>query len=343
MLLNFHSAYLALQAMCKKKRRRGGEGKGWFTKDSDPRINASGRPSVLTEMNHKKRYDTDIVNQALSNEQKNHATDLQGVRLRPCPSAPHAITTTDEGVNDIVDLSRLRQSQSDALRLHRDYVNGKRRPPTKHLISLTMNKVHNRGFGVSVHYTCKQCKFVSPIFKLYATTTTGGCATNVQAAVALSKVPIKSSDAAFLFSSLNLNAPVEKTLQKHFTKACSVASAVLEESLSQNRSVVRDYLQVVGRSDDPDCPSASVSLDGQFNRPIYHGYDGKSTSVSEPVIENETNLNLLVSHAVVSKLDGTYEKEKVIFLIGETFSQNVNYYHSFFFATFYSKLAYKWG
>ena len=145
------------------------------------------------------------------------------------------------------------------------------------------------------------------------------------------------------FLSLNLNAPVEKTLQKHFTKACSVASAVLEESLSQNRSVVRDYLQVVGRSDDPDCPSASVSLDGQFNRPIYHGYDGKSTSVSEPVIENETNLNLLVSHAVVSKLDGTYEKEKVIFLIGETFSQNVYYCHSFFFGTFYSKLAYKWG
>ena len=328
MLIHFHCTHLALQAMSKKKRRRGEVGKGWFTKDSDPRINAGGRPSVLTEMNQNKRFDSEIVNQALNNEQKNHATDLQGVRLRPCPSAPKTIVTTDEGMNDIVDLSRLRTSQSEALRLHRDYVNGKRRPPTKHMISLTMNKVHNRGFGVAIHYNCKQCKFVSPIFKLYATTPTGGCATNIQAAIALSKVPIKASDAAFLFSTLNLNAPVPKTLQQNFTKACSVASNVLEESLSQNRSVVRDYLRVVGRSDDPDCPSASVSLDGQFNRPIYHGYDGKSTSVSEPVIENETNLNLLVSHVVVSKLDGTYEKEKVIILVAETFPKRNSLFHN---------------
>ena len=298
--------------MCKKKRRRGGEGKGWFTKNSDTRINNTGRPSVSSEINHRKRFDSEIVDRALKNEQKQNITDLDGVRLRPCLSSPNTITPTEDGSNDIIDLGRLQQAQNESMRLHQHYVNSQRRPPTKHIVSLSMNKHLNRGFGVSVHFTCKQCQFSSPLFKLYATTSTGGCATNVQAGIALSKVPIKASDAVFLFSSLNLNAPVRQTLQKHFTQACSVASDVLEDSLSDNRGTVRDYLDIVGRSDNSDCPSASVSLDGQFNRPVYHGWDGKSTSVSEPVIENETELNLLVSHAVVSKLDGSYSLDKVI-------------------------------
>ena len=64
-------------------------------------------------------------------------------------------------------------------------------------------------------------------------------------------------------------------------------------------------------SADPDCPSIAVSFDGQYNRPVYHGFDGKATSVSEPVVEQETDLNLLVSYSVVSKKDGSYPVEKV--------------------------------
>merc|ERR1712035_25576 len=41
------------------------------------------------------------------------------------------------------------------------------------------------------------------------------------------------------------------------------------------------------------------------------GYDGQSSSVSEPVIEAETGLNLLISHAVASKFDGSYNKDAV--------------------------------
>ena len=136
--------------------------------------------------------------------------------------------------------------------------------------------------------------------------------TNVAAGVALSKVAIKPSDATFFLASLNVNGPSRQTLQKYFSQSCTVAEEVLEEAVSSNRSTVYDYLRVVGRIDDAACPSASVSLDGQFNRPVYHGYDGKSTTVSEPVLENETGLNLLVSHAVTSKLDGTYDANKVV-------------------------------
>ena len=85
--------------------------------------------------------------------------------------------------------------------------------------------------------------------------------------------------------------------------------------MSSNRGTVHDYLRIVGRIDDEACPSASVSLDGQYNRPVFHGWDGKSTTVSEPVMENETGLNLLVSHAVKSKLDGTYDANKVSTLV----------------------------
>ena len=294
-----------------KKKKRGGRGKPFFG-CTDERNNISGRPAVLPGIIPKTRFSYEIVTQAAKNEQKRSITDLPGVSLRPKTSLPTTPVISDDNSNDVIDLNRLKQSQSEAMRLHHDYVTKQRRPATKHIVSLSLNKLSNQGFGVSIHYRCKQCKFVSPVFKLFSTTATGACATNVQAAIALSKVAIKSSDATFLFSTLNLNAPSAVSLQKHFSRSCTVAGDLLEDSLSQNRAVVRDYLNIVGRSDNPDCPSASVSLDGQFNKPVYHGYDGKATSVSEPVIENETDLNLLVSHAVVSKWDGSYSQEKVL-------------------------------
>lgn len=56
----------------------------------------------------------------------------------------------------------------------------------------------------------------------------------------------------------------------------------------------------------------TLSSDGQYNRPTFHGYDGKATSVSQPILEEETDLHLLCGHAVVSKKDGSYPKDKVI-------------------------------
>lgn len=293
-----------------KKKKKGGLGKPFSS--CDERSHNSGSPAVLPNLISKTRFNHEIVAQAAKNEHKRCIMDLPGVSLRPKTSLPTAPVISDDHSNDVIDLNKLKQSQTEAVRLHHDYVTKQKRPATKHIVSLSMNKLRNQGFGVSINYRCTQCKFVSPVFKLFSTTATGACATNVQAAVALSKVAIKSSDATFLFSTLNLNAPCAVSLQKHFSRSCSVANDLLEDSLSQNRAVVRDYLNIVGRSDNPDCPSASVSLDGQYNKPVYHGYDGKATSVSEPVIENETDLNLLVSHAVVSKWDGSYSQEKVL-------------------------------
>ena len=126
------------------------------------------------------------------------------------------------------------------------------------------------------------------------------------------------------------------TLQRHFTNANKVSQSVLEESLTENRGFVQDYVGALSsepvsklsastsavagsttaasapaRPSDENCPSIAVSFDGQYNRPVYHGFDGKATSVSEPVVEQETDMNLLVAYSVVSKKDGSYGQEKV--------------------------------
>lgn len=286
---------------------------GLFQKGFDPKRN-SGKPSESKPGQYplKKRFDADLVSKACANESKRHASSLPGVTLRPSVSSPPSCRIVDSE-NDIVDLALLNTAHSTALKLHSNYVNDrKRRPATKHTVSLVMKKTRNLGFGVSIQYHCTQCKFVSPVSKLYTATANNGCVTNQQAGIALSKVSIKASDASYLFSTLNLNAPATKTLERQFTNSCSVSNDVLEESLATNRGIVSDYMRIVGRHDEnQECPAVSVSLDGQYNRPVYHSYDGKSTSCSEPVVENETNLNLLVSHAVISKHDGTYDKTKV--------------------------------
>ena len=137
--------------------------------------------------------------------------------------------------------------------------------------------------------------------------------TNLQAGIAFSKSALKPSDAHFFLSSLNINGPCRQTLQTQFTQANKESAALLESALSENRGIVRDFLSIEKGSSLEAVPAIPVAFDGQYDRPLYHGYDGHSSSVSEPVLEAHTGLNLLVSHSVVSKLDGSYDVEKVRF------------------------------
>ena len=297
--------------MSKKKRKGGGVGMP-FTKGKTLPWQLTGRALEDTQPGIKKRYPAHLLRQACTNEGKRHPSLLPGVSLRPQPppSEPPVATTTDS-CNDIVDLQLLAHAQTDASKDHHSYILSRRRPSTRHVPTLKMEKVANRGFGVTVCFRCSGCQFRSSDYKLYYTTESGACVTNLQAGVALSKIPIKSQDAAFFMASLNVNGPAPKTMQRHFSDSCSVAPEVLDDSLADNRGELRDYVTIVGRNDNPACPSGKVAIDGQFNRPVYHSYDGKSTSVSEPVIEQETGLNKLVGHAVISKLVGSYAKDKV--------------------------------
>lgn len=253
-----------------------------------------------------KRYDNKLFQQVLNNTQL-PLHRLPGVRLRPFEQLPTRNYDNDVS-SDVIDLSKLNQAHDEAFRQHKQYA--LTRKSTKHSTNLKLEKIRNQGFGVQALLYCTQCFFKSAPFKLYETTPTGACLTNVQAGVAFSKTSIKPSDASFLFSTLNINAPSRNALQTHFTNVNQAASQVLESALSQNRGIVRDYVSMQSEVVDP-VPSVRVAFDGQYDKPLYHGYDGKSTSVSEPVLEAETGMNLLISHSVVSKSDGTYDKEKV--------------------------------
>ena len=295
--------------MARKRRKSGGLGKP-FAK-ADTRI-SSGNPSTLTKPRGSlKRFDRDLMQKACENEGKRHFSQLPGVVLRPACTQSE-VTPTTKSTNDVVDLELLTNARHSAAKDHANYVtNRARRPSITHSPSLVMEKVSNQGFGVTVRFRCKGCRFISQNYKLFLTTPTGTCLTNLQAGIALSKVSIKAQDAAFLFDTLNVNGPTAKTYQHHFTASCAVAPEVLEESLVENRGDVTDYMIAVGRANGVDCPDPSIQLDGEFDKRVYRTYDGKASTVSEPVIENETGLAKLVAHAVVSKLDGSYPKDKV--------------------------------
>lgn len=290
--------------MFRKKRVRGSP----FTKNDDRRC--SGSPLVLkgADIPIYKRHSKMLVFQVIENT---HLSSLKGIKLRPSNTAASPYGKDTENSNDIIDLFKLNQSLATSLNQHRQFALKKR--STKHTPNLKLNKVHNKGFGVQARYHCTGCTFTSNLFKLYDTTQTGACLTNVQAAMAFSKSAIKPSDAEFLFAALNVNGPSRQTLQKHFSSVNQASLQVLESALAENRGVVRDYVAIRDGSCDA-VPAVAVAFDGQYDKPVYHSYDGKSSSVSEPVLEAETGLNLLVSHAVVSKLDGSYDQEKVGFL-----------------------------
>ena len=272
---------------------------------------STGRASVIKiGGKRRKRFSLEVCKLALQNSNFKTYDQLPGVGLRPLACSTNSAVSDEGSQSDIIDLKLQQNSYKQAHSAHKLY--SSQRNSTKHIPALVMMKVSNQGFGTTVQYKCKNCSFLSQKFNLFATTSTGACVTNIQSGIAFSKTCIKPTDAEFLFNAMGVSCPSRVPLQKHFNDANGSCDSLLQESLSQNRGLVRDYVGVLSQQSSQDsCPSVCVSFDGQFNRPTYHGFDGKATSVSEPVIEHETNLNLLVGHAVVSKKDGSYAGEKV--------------------------------
>ena len=303
-LCRFITPWLCLFQMFRKKRSNGGKP---FYGNSDPR-RSSGQPTVICENAPVyKRYDQKLVSQVCKNSEI--AFDkLPGVHLRPLTTTTTKTISDNDSTNDVIDLEKLDQAHKLSMKLHRQYSVSKR--SLKHIPNLKIKKIRNQGFGVHALYICTACRFSSTPFALFQTTATGACVTNVAAGVAFSKTTVKPSDAEFLFSTLNINGPCRSTFQKHFTQVNTVAQQVVEQEMSHNRGVLRDYVAIRdGKVEDR--PGVGVTGDGQYDERSYHGYDGTSKSVSEPILEVETGMDLLVSHAVVSKLDGSYEKDKV--------------------------------
>ena len=257
----------------------------------------------------RRRFPKDLCTLALKNANLPSVTQLPGVRLRPMDKGSETTLYTDSSSNEIIDLKLQQDAYRSAHRQHRDFA--VKRKTTRHPPTLVMKKVSNRGFGITVHFSCSRCQFASTPQNLFHTTPTGACVTNLQSGIAFSKTSLKPTEAELVFNSMGISCPSRKTLQKHFTNTNSTCASILDESLAENRAALRDYVEISQSNNRVDCPSVAVSFDGQYNRPVYHGFDGKASSVSEPVLEEETGMNLLVGYSVVSKKDGSYDPDKV--------------------------------
>ena len=277
---------------------------------SPKHLHAVGRGSEIRAGSlRRKRFSKHLCMLALKNANLPSVTQLPGVRLRPLNEETETTIHTDSSSNEIIDLKLQQDAYRLAHRQHREFAI--KRKCTRHAPTLVMKKVSNRGFGITVRFSCSRCHFVSTPQNLFHTTPTGACVTNLQSGVAFSKTSLKPTEAELVFNSMGVSCPSRKTLQKHFTNSNSTCASILDESLAENRAALRDYVELSQSDNRVDCPSVAVSFDGQYNRPVYHGFDGKASSVSEPVLEEETGMNLLVGYAVVSKKDGSYEPDKV--------------------------------
>ena len=286
---------------------------------------SSGRASVIPVGEKvRKRLSSSLCDLALKNTGLNESHELPGITLRPAKEN-NEIGLKSISTNEVIDLEKQQIAYKHAHSAHRSFSLARR--STRHIPTLVMKKVSNKGFGTSVCFKCQNCSFVSEKYDLFATTASGACVTNAQSGVAFSKTCVKPSEAEFLFNALNISCPSRNTLQKHFNQANKFCGQVLEDTLVENRGFLRDFVSVTS-SESPTpsaCPSVAVSFDGQFNKPVYHGFDGKATSVSQPVMEEETNLHLLVGHSIVSKKDGSYAQEKVSWSVGWSVGRSVGW------------------
>ena len=273
-----------------------------------------GRGTVLTKGSiQRKRPSQALCQLASTNLGVKSTASLPGIRLRPNDKPEEVLSDNlSSNCNDVIDIQKQQASYEHAHRQHKHFSTQRR--STKHVPTLIMKKCANRGFGVTVQFVCKRCTFQSERYNLFESTETGACLTNIQTGVAFSKTCVKPADAEFLFTTLNLSCPTRKTMQKHFNYASQTCEPVCDESLAENRGFLRDYGEITSPTPSESTkapPKPTVSADGQYNRPVYHGFDGKATSVSEPVVEEETGLHMLVGHAVISKKDGSYPVNKV--------------------------------
>ena len=270
---------------------------------------------ILVGTKSRKRLSSTVCELACKNTGTKGPHLLPGINLRPKCETDDIVTSNTASINDIIDLNKQQLSYKDAHKQHKQC--SVSRKSTKHVPTLLLEKVSNHGFGTTIRYKCSRCSFVSSKYDLFDTTATGACVTNVQTGMAFSKTSIKPTEAEYLFSAMNVSCPSRQTLHYHYSQSNEVADSVLTETLVENRGFLRDYVDVVTASgsltseEKEDCPSVAVSLDGQYNRPCYHGFNGQATSVSEPVMEEETNTHLLVAHTIVSKKDGSYPVDKV--------------------------------
>ena len=285
--------------MGKKKRKNNGKPFG----KNDPRIKAGGSPQNDFQSPPRMREPKSVF--------KNVVAQVGGIpigaTLRPYDDSKAGSVENDCQVatssqNWLIDEQKLLSATNDALKTHN--LGKNRRNHTPQLAKDRFNKV---GFGIQISFKCgfKNCRFKSKLYHLYESTQTGQPLPNLQVGVALSKTDLTPKTVETLATTLNIDPPNIKTLQKSYEKALEHTQELSETALKDNRKEVTSDLRLKGEVQEGVKPDADVTGDGQYSNRDYHHPTGKSDSVSFPVIEQVTGRSLMVGHVNLSHRDGT--------------------------------------
>ena len=310
-------AFLLVEMVFQKKKKP----RGTPFQANDPKI-ATGRPQTDTPPSQRIREPKSIYD--------NVSAMVGGV---PCGASlrPHEdehrqtpLQNADCGLdsqNWLVDQDKLFRATNHALECHNS---AKRR--RNHTPKLKKNKIIKVGLGVRVSFQCgfRNCRFESELYDLFEKTASGQPLPNLQIGVALTKTDLTPKTVETLATTLNIDPPCPKTLQKSCAKALDFTEDLAELALKDNRREVTSTLRLRGKLEPGQIPSVEVAIDGQFSNRSYHCPTGKSDSVSVPVIEQETGRGLIIQHVNVSHRDGSLPSSTHI-NSGETLGAKMNY------------------
>ena len=302
--------------MVRKKKKATGVpfGKG------DSRVNYSGRPSADDDCETQPRVRDP---QSVSNNITQRTGDIPtGATLRPYddsnPSNPSV--SCEDTQNWLVDEQKLFFATNDALKAHNTPSRANHTPILQKL------KTKKLGFGIHLSFRCayKNCKFESQAYDLYNKTNTGQALPNLQLGIAMTKTDLTPKSIEVLATSLNLEPPNIKTIEKSRSQALECTEKLANFAMLENRREVTSTLRLLGEIKPGETRSVDVALDGQFSNRSYHCPSGKSDSVSVPVIEDVTGRGLLIEHVNVGHRDGSLPSNLHI-NSGETYAAKISY------------------
>ena len=231
-----------------------------------------------------------------------------GATLRPYSDASKSAQTLQNAIGDsdsenwVVDQKYLLDAMNHALESHNSSKNR-----CNHTAKLQKKNVNKNGFGIQASFHCgyRNCKFESKLYNLYPCNPMGQPLTNIQVGIALSKTDLTPNTVETLATTLNIHPPSLTTLKKSYNQALNHSEQLAESAMADNRHEVTSTLRLRGEVEKDAIPSVDVAIDGQFSNRSYHFPNGKSDSVSVPVVEQVTGKGLIIQHVNVGHRDGT--------------------------------------
>lgn len=157
-----------------------------------------------------------------------------------------------------------------------------------------------KGLCITAKTYCTFCKFQSQPSDLFTSIKKrkGPPAGSLNDALAIPVLKSKMgvSDIAFLFTCLNIQPPAPSGLHKKVCQASDKMVEINTASMNKNQEYVKKVMEMSGRE-----AAVNVETDLSFNNRPQSGYEAATQSFC-PMVEQDTNKNLVLSLATANKL-----------------------------------------